>query len=297
MCRRLPIFMQAWLQQLFSSCNRLAKTMRFMWSTPTPNPPESFRELLNHIKELLKTQKPSSKKVISALDTLRTMYPVPHVEIVPKEIWPMDGDEPTIYVQNHVKSTLADAVALLEATGRRLSSKDENLLKLIITRPCAYWSVTYPSHMDDAWMKHFRLRYPHLKGLVPILDSVTYAEELKEFPYGYLPSEPNWFLLATPESYFIHLYYDFYGADYLLRAGDTLEDVYEGLKNWRWAESCDDMWDCEVESSVLSRPCHCFPWYERLENGNFHKWRKEISGEFKKNEEQDLCKECASTLS
>ena len=80
-----------------------------------------------------------------------------------------------------------------------------------------------------------------MKGLTLILDSMTYAEELVDFPDGYSIKVPEFFLLATSDSYFIYNARD--GEDGLRPAGATLEDVYNGIKDWRWADSSEDPWD------------------------------------------------------
>jgi len=95
--------------------------------------------------------------------------------------------------------------------------------------------------MDDPWVKFFRLRYPQMKELVPILDSMTYLEELVGFPDNCTFPPPRFILLATATSDFVYDTTD--GEDGLRISGDTLEEVYNGLKDWRWADSSEDPWD------------------------------------------------------
>jgi len=71
--------------------------------------------------------------------------------------------------------------------------------------------------MNDPWVKYFYEKYPQLKGLVPILDSMTYLEELRDLPDGHDPSGPDFFLLATPNSYFVFDVSD--GEEVLFEAG------------------------------------------------------------------------------
>ena len=189
------------------------------------------------------------------------------MQIFPKGIWPT---LPTarIYVPTHLHSTFVDAANLLKATGRTLSPADETYLRLLLTHCCG-WSATYREHMDDPWVKFFQIRYPQLKGLTPILDSMTYVEELAEFPDGYHIEAPQFFLLATADSYFVYDATD--GEDALRTAGETLEDVYNGMKDCRWADSSDDPWGFVEEEEYLS-PTQYFPTYYRKENGNFGAW-------------------------
>jgi hypothetical protein len=172
-------------------------------------------------------------------------------------------NEPDSYIsiQTHLKSTFVDAVHLLEHTGRDLSKTDEKYLRLLLTHGCG-WSATYPDHMDDSWVKFFHIRYPQLEGLMPILDSMTYPEELVDFPDDHDFMEPSFFLFATSDRYFI---WDDRGHDLLYFAGETLEDVYTKLKDWRWYELSDRV---EVTGEYLD-PSDYIVAYQRKGNGNF----------------------------
>jgi hypothetical protein len=170
---------------------------------------------------------------ISEFNNLRSVFPLPPVQIIPRGIWPYEPNSFTS-IQTHLKSTFVDAVNLLTATGRTVSEEDEKYLRLLLTHHCG-WSATYSEHRADPWVKFFHTRYPQLKGLVPILDSMTYVEELANFPDEYDFRPPWFFLLATHDAYFIYDATD--GEDGLRVAGETLEDVYNGMKYWRWADS------------------------------------------------------------
>ena len=78
-------------------------------------------------------------------------------------------------------------------------------------------------HINDPWVKFFDIRYPQLKRLVPILDSMTYLEELIDFPDAYAFKPPQFFLLATTDFYFFFDTTD--GEDGLRITGETLEEV------------------------------------------------------------------------
>jgi hypothetical protein len=143
-----------------------------------------FDDRISHISHLLETHDETSNEVTSALKELETFYPRPPVQLIPKGVWPKESTN-RITVQTHLKSTFADAVNLLNATGRTLSPEDDKYLRLLLTHSCG-WSATYPEQMNDPWWADFfPVRYPHLKGLVPILDSMTYLPELVEFPDEY----------------------------------------------------------------------------------------------------------------
>ena len=227
---------------------------------------QSFREKLTYLKALLKTEEENSHAVNLTLKELNLF--TPRVQIIPKGVWPKESTN-RISIQTHLKSTFEDAVRLLQGTGRNLSSSDEKYLHLLLTHACG-WSATYPEHMFDDWVKFFNLRYSQLKGLVPILDSLTYREELSDFPLKFLFQRPQFFLLATPDCYYIFDAID--GEDGLQIAGKTLEEVYTGLKEWRWADCSDDPWEF-VEEEEWLEPWDYFPTYYNKDNGNFGMWK------------------------
>jgi hypothetical protein len=175
-------------------------------------------------------------------------------------VWPDEG--PSISVKTHLKSIFSHATNLLNDTGRTLNADDENYLRLLLTHRCG-WSATYPEHMKDSWVEFFHLRHPNL-NLVPILDSMTYAEELALLPERMRPVRPQFFLLANMDSYFVYDATD--GEEVLFHVGRTLEEVYTGMRDWRWAEVSDDMWEVvRGQKYVLSSSY--FPIYFREEDG------------------------------
>ena len=239
--------------------------LKYFLRQPTSQPTVGFDERVYNIYKLLKVHDDNSEAVMSALKDLRSFSPLPPVEIIPKGVWPCYKRR--VNVKTHLKSTFADAVNLIKASGRTLSPDEEKYLHLLLTHPYG-WSATSPDHMDDSWVKFFHIRYPQLKGLVPLLDTVTYVEELKYFPEGHEPRDPRFFLLATSESYYVYDLTD--GMDALFVAGNTLEEIYNGMKEWRWAETCDDMWDIVDEEEWIEAFSY-FPFYRRKANGNFEK--------------------------
>ena len=237
--------------------------LHFLLGSLRSPPSQPFHERIFYIEGLFGPDEDASDTATSALNDLRSVFPLPPVQIVPREVWPYDNS--SISIQTHLKSNFADAVNLIRATGRTVSEADEKYLHLLLTHRCG-WSATYSEHIDDPWVKFFHTRYPQLKGLVPILDSMTYLEELAHFPDEYDFRSPEFFLLATNDSFFVYDATD--GQQELRIAGETLEDVYNGMKDWRWAESSEDPWDFVEEEEYLS-PTEPFPCYYRKENGNF----------------------------
>ena len=252
---------------------RLHFGLRFMRNL-FPLYSRGFDERISRILSLLEIHDDASDTIKSAVKELNSVFPL-QVQVIPKGAWP-DQPEARICVPTHLKSTFEDAVNLLKATGRNLSTADEKYLRLLLTHYCG-WSATYPEHMDDPWVKFFQTRYPQLKGLVPILDSMTYVEELVDFPEEYDFDMPRFFLLATSDSFFV--YDAMEGEDALRTAGESLEDVYNGLKDWRWADSSENPWGFVIAEEWLS-PTDYFPHYCRKENGNFGLWGWETDKEY-----------------
>ena len=149
-------------------------------------------------------------------------------------------------------------------TGRGLSFTDENCLRLLLSRSCG-WSPTYPEHTRDESVNFFNLRCPQLKGLVPILDSRTYKEELEYFPDGFRFQTPQFFLLVRSDCYYIFDATD--GQDCLRIAGKTLREVYTGLRGWRWADSSEDPW-CSVGEIEWLESWNYFSTYSYKSTGN-----------------------------
>ena len=81
--------------------------------------------------------------------------------------------------------------------------------------------------MDDDWVsKYLRVEYSGLKTLVPVLDSLTWQEELREYPVRIDPQIPLLFLLATDDSYYIFNF----DNEALYYAGKSVRDVIRGLR-------------------------------------------------------------------
>lgn len=229
---------------------------------------QTFDEHIDHIYKLLKSHDFFSNEITSALNDLRTSHPLPPVEVVSPDIWPRD---------------VVDAVTLLKTTGRTVSAEDEKYLHLLLTHPSG-WSATYPDHMDDSWVNFFHIRYPHLNGLVPILDSITYLNELEHLPSGLDPAEPSFFLLATPESFFIYNVTD--GEEAFLHAGIPCRKC-----TWVWRNGdglnllmiCGKLWSLDnglnlptTSPSIIARKTETLGRRDRMESigGSWRRWNR-----------------------
>lgn len=224
-----------------------------------------YQELENRVHNLL-NQGASREEVDDAITKLRVFSCNPIAREVAAGTWQHVPSEHLI-AQTHLYSTFEDAVTNIEATGRSLSLSDEKYLRLLLTHHCG-WSATYPERLNDPWVKFFHESYPQLKGLVPILDSMTYVEELIDLPDGFEPSRPEFFLLATSDSYYVYNFEEMGGCYGLLCAGNSLEGVYTGMNEGKWAGWNDDDWEVE-EAAHYSNPEKYFHSYYRKRNGLF----------------------------
>lgn len=187
----------------------------------------NFKQRVYEVEKLLQTGSSESSKVSEALDELQATFPIPPTEIVSPDIW--GTRTPYLRINIHVTASFAEAVNNIEGTGREFTSSDERWLRLILSHWCG-WSATKSKHKNEAWVKYLQQLYSHLEGLVPILDSLAWPEDLAHYPAGLCPPEPSLFLLANA-----HAYYVFELDDLgLCRAGETLEQVYMGLKECKY---------------------------------------------------------------
>jgi hypothetical protein len=220
-----------------------------------------FSDLLRHIRTGVETM--SSQEMALALEQLRSISNSPRTQIVGSEVW----GEPGVFVATHLKSSFEAAVnAVTKATGGALSSEDEQYLRFILTHWCG-WSATYPEHINDPWVKYVTTNHTVGRALVPILDSMTYVEELPFFPQGLVFTEPSLFLFFGEGSFYVLWCWDEGPA--LFNAGKSLKEVYVGLRNLWFAESCDDgEWKYERNSYEMDED-ECFPRYYLKSNGRF----------------------------
>ena len=112
-----------------------------------------------------------------ALKELQAQFPAPSTEIVPEDVW----GELYFHATTHLKSEYSEAIFNIRKAGHVLSPADEKYLRFILTHRCG-WSATYSTHMGDSWVLYLQVEYSHIKGLVPILDSLFLPEELESLP-------------------------------------------------------------------------------------------------------------------
>jgi hypothetical protein len=93
--------------------------------------------------------------------------------------------------------------------------------------------------MDDGWVRYIRaLPKEPIEGLYPILDSLTWPEDIEKYPPGTYPVDLSFFLFATPVKYYIYCYED----DDFHVAGDSMLEVYERMKVARFHGDKEGDW-------------------------------------------------------
>jgi hypothetical protein len=101
---------------------------------------------------------------------------------------------------------------------------------------------------------------------MPVLDSLVWLEELVQIPAGSSPMQPSLFLLATPQSYYVFVL----DGLTLCRAGESLKEVYVGLKDRRLHGNASEtgMWPEEEWAVTTTDERHYFPVYTSIRNSD-----------------------------
>jgi hypothetical protein len=124
----------------------------------------------------------------------------------------------------HLCNLFISALSNVARTGRNVNDDDKKFLRLVLSFWCG-WSATAVEHMGDPGFSYIRNRWSHL-DLMPILDNMTYEEEVKWMPEYISCERVTTILLASKTQYYVYDVED----DCLLDAGSTLEEVYNGLR-------------------------------------------------------------------
>jgi hypothetical protein len=246
-------------------------TQRGIPDPPLPSfrTPESlaagFDYHVYRVEQLLESHQMDSAELQTAFEELRRTFPQPPTELVGSEIW--GTAEASIRVNSHLKSDLSEAIANIQNTGRQITADDEQWLKLLLSH-WSGWSATDPEHFHDPWVRFIQALFGHIEGLVPVLDSLTWPTELKQFPVGFTPIEPSFFLLATLEYFYL---FDLDGLGFY-RAGRSLEEVYQGIKECRFAGGKEGDWKPEEWCDLDLDDRDYFPVYGHVRNidGSFN---------------------------
>ena len=221
--------------------------------------PMSYPKLKKALRIVLETEPGSSLHAQELLKDLRLYYPVPLVEIVDRELWGLETDK--LVTRTHAKSNIEDAKRNLGDVRKMILSEEEEQELLVVMSHWCGWSPTPAEHCYDSWVKFLQINYPQLENLGPVLDSLIWEDEIRQYSIGCPPPQPWLFLLTTRSSFYI---YDFQNAA-MMPAGTTIRDVIQTLRDriWEYPES----W-VEEEPYTDKTPLDYFPVYTGLRDEN-----------------------------
>jgi hypothetical protein len=207
-----------------------------------PIPEPTWRDLCLLLERYPDTARDVEETAL-ALQKLYPWYPGPQINFSDGP-WP--SEKPYFVQKSHLTKEPENfqlAVANIIKAGHILASSDEEYLRYILCHRFG-WSATTPAHHNDSWVQYIRHQYPHIENLYPILDDMTWLEEIEYFPSGLCPADPRCLLLATKTTFYLY----HYDPEYLMRAGTTLEEVYWGLREEKWIYGEPNQWEIESDN-------------------------------------------------
>ena len=185
-----------------------------------------------HLSRLLEQHPSTTAEVESTILALKITYPWIQAPLIILTDGPWLTDKPRYVHKSHIVAQDENyriAVNNITRTGRDWEEGDEKYLRYLLCYPSG-WCATFPSHHEDAWVQYIRHQFPHIENLCPILDDMTWPEEIGLLAGDYGPGFPSYQLLANATTFY---FYNF-DTGALFRAGNTLEEVYQGLYQRRW---------------------------------------------------------------
>lgn len=231
-----------------------------------PRPAVTFA----YLRDLLELYPLSAYDIGTAVSALQTRYPnYPCSQInYPDGPWPRE--KPYFVVHSHLSNDASMAVHNLRLAGRTLNETEEKYLHLLLQHWCG-WSATSVAHHNDSWIKYIQHHFRQYEGhtLFPVLDTISLPEEVDLFPPGLAPSSPTFLLLADSTSYYFYIF----DTDELLRAGSSLEEVYNGLREAKHFIQGENKWMVMPHSGIeYDYPCY-FPQWGSNGNRRERQWR------------------------
>jgi hypothetical protein len=174
------------------------------------------------------------------------------VDRLDRDVWPNFANYPRTNM--HLCNLFISALSNVARTGRTVNNDDKKFLTLVLSFQCG-WSATAVEHMGDPGFCYIRHRWSHL-DLMPILDDMTYEEEVRWMPKYISCERVTTILLASKDRFYVYDAED----DSLLDAGSTLEEVYNGLRQFEYVYGLP-----EVPPYMRTWPesYYYFPDYER----------------------------------
>ena len=220
----------------------------FLFPTAVPK----YCQVEQELEELLRSRlhDPSSQIVQDALHQVALslpFHPTPQI----KYGHPWNRPFAHVRVDMHLNATFRDA---LDNIAMPISDREKMFLHYLIQHIWG-WSATPKQHRSASGFRYLSKVYPEVTGLRPVLDNVVWPEDAQYFP----PS------LGIDNSYVLVLFasesgYYFMDDWGLYQAGNTLEEVFEGIKEYKYL---NNEWD---------GPDPCTDWFDPEEFFPQYKW-------------------------
>ena len=234
-----------------------------------------------YLSNLLRHWPESASEVNTTISTLQQLYSnAPRFMRYPDG--PFGSKRPYLVFRSHLLSdedNFRMAKENIESTGMYLDQNmDETYLKFILEFYFG-WAATSKPHHNDAWVKYVRHQFGK-NDLIPILDNMTWPEEIDRLPGDWSLRDPELILFANRNYFYV---YD-YSHDDLMKAGSTLEEVYNGLLKRKWSHDAEDekWWPSEKSTGFEYNTDYYFPmWHRRMENGKMTSSLVETLRDFK----------------
>lgn len=190
--------------------------------------------LWNKLGRLLENYPSTADEVEATIRQMREDFPMVPTPKILYPGGPWDVQKPVYVHKTHLTHEPENFTLALEniaKTGRALDPSGYVFLRHLLDHSFG-WSATTPSHHEDSWVHYLRHQYM-IPDLVPILDDMTWAEDIQLLPPGYGAGRPWFELLADSKTFYV---FDI-ESNALHRAGTTVEEVYWGMKKGGWLPS------------------------------------------------------------
>ena len=246
------------LMKQLSACANTVKTSRVHYSSYA----EQFGAFL---RAVWTSSSPKSPEMINLLQALDTDWPnVPPHEILVGEPW--CGSQPIIRTNTRFTNELASAISNIIRAGRTVSTpEEESILRHLLSHPSG-WSACDPQHFNDPCFQYIQWRFRHLGPLYPILDDIWWEEVVDKLPFNIEASLVSRILLASESGF--HVYTP--EIDCMYKAGETLEQVFDGLRMNKDLLS-EEGWEFEeVEEIELDHLMYFLDWYADSERRGYN---------------------------
>ena len=221
-----------------------------------------------HLSNLLELYPSTADEVESTIVALQTTYPWIQTPQINHPDGPWPRAKPYYVHKSHIMTEDENyrmAVDNIARTGRILDNEEDKYLQYLLCYPSG-WSATSPLHHDDSWVHCIQYHFPHINNLRPILDDMTWPEEIPLLAGDYGSGSAEFLLFANAETFYFYKF----DSDGLFKAGNTLKEVYYGLlqQKWAWDEETQEMWVVEPDNGEEYDMYDYFPVWRGVTDEN-----------------------------